>query len=97
MPEYDNTNSFVLFPVKDKKSDKHPNLSGTLTDENGVEYYIDGWTNTTHDGRKYINGKIKRKEPKPETVDRTRGGQDRNAPRPPQTSYEPLTDEDIPF
>src|SRR5688572_15606183 len=36
--------TFSLFPNKDKKTDKHPNLTGTAI-INGAAYFIDGWTN----------------------------------------------------
>ena len=62
MSQYDRTNTFALFPVKDRKSDKHPNLSGTLTLDDGSEWFIDGWTTTAKNGNKFINGKVKRKQ-----------------------------------
>lgn len=62
MSQYDNTNRFALFPVKDRKSDKHPNLTGTLTLDDGSEWFIDGWTTTAKNGSKFINGKVKRKQ-----------------------------------
>jgi uncharacterized protein (DUF736 family) len=52
--------SFSLFPNKDKKTDKHPNLTGTAI-INGTAYFIDGWTNVDRNGNKYINGKLKPK------------------------------------
>lgn len=53
--------TFSLFPNKDKKTDKHPNLTGTALID-GVAYFIDGWTNTDRNGNKYIAGKLKPKE-----------------------------------
>lgn len=53
--------TFSLFPNKDKKSDTHPNLTGTAIID-GVAYFIDGWTNTDRNGNKYINGKLKPKQ-----------------------------------
>ena len=93
MPEYDNTNKFALFPVDERKSENHPTLSGTLNVD-GVEYFIDGWTNVSKSGKKYINGKIKRKE-------KQQGGRDepRASRKPASQTYdrEPLTDDEIPF
>jgi len=91
MSKYDKTNTFVLFPVDDLKTDKHPNLSGTLNID-GVEYFIDGWSNVSQAGRKYISGKVKRKE-------KQAGPYEPRASRKPesQQNYEPLSDEDIPF
>jgi hypothetical protein len=53
--------TFSLFPNKDKKTDKHPNLTGTAI-INGAAYFIDGWTNVDRNGNKYINGKLKPKQ-----------------------------------
>lgn len=68
MSQYDRTNTFALFPVKDRKTDKHPNLSGTLTLDDGSEWFIDGWTTTAKNGSKFINGKVKRKQARQEDV-----------------------------
>lgn len=75
MSQYDRTNTFALFPVKDRKSDKHPNLSGTLTLDDGTEWFIDGWTTTAKNGNKFINGKVKRKQPRnDDVVEKVRAG-----------------------
>lgn len=52
--------TFSLFPNKDKKTDKHPNLTGTAIID-GAAYFIDGWTNVDRNGNKYIAGKLKPK------------------------------------
>jgi uncharacterized protein (DUF736 family) len=57
--------TFSLFPNKDKKTDKHPNLTGTAI-INGDAYFIDGWTNVDRNGNKYIAGKLKPKQALPE-------------------------------
>ena len=44
----------VLFPVEEKKSDKHPNLTGNVIIK-GEKYYISAWTNTAKNGKKYIS------------------------------------------
>lgn len=41
--EYDNTNRGVLFVNNNKKSDKSPNMTGSINIE-GVEYWISAWT-----------------------------------------------------
>ena len=62
MPEqYDNTDSFVLFPNRDRKTDKHPNARGTATID-GVEYWVSAWTNTSQKGEKYQSLKFQRKD-----------------------------------
>lgn len=58
--EYDNTNRGVLFRNENKKSEKHPDMGGNLNVE-GVEYYIDGWTKTSKNGKKFLSLSIKPK------------------------------------
>ena len=43
-----NDNSGAIFPVKERKSDKHPSLSGKVTIE-GKEWFVVGWTNNYED------------------------------------------------
>ena len=61
-----NDNSGALFPVKERASDKHPNLSGKV-DVAGKEWFVVGWTRTYEDTdgqtKKYIS--LKFNEPKP--------------------------------
>ena len=47
----------VLFPVENKQSDKHPNLTGNVLIK-GEKYYISAWTNTAKSGKKYISLKV---------------------------------------
>jgi uncharacterized protein (DUF736 family) len=51
--QYDNTNRGALFP-QEKKTDNHPNLSGSLNIA-GVDYWLSGWTKTSKEGKKYIS------------------------------------------
>lgn len=44
--QYDNELSGVLFPVKEKKNEKGPDVTGTAT-IGGVEYRIAGWRKST--------------------------------------------------
>ena len=57
----------VLFMVDERKSDKHPNLTGNLLIK-GEKYYISAWSNTAKSGKKYISLKLneeqKKQEPK---------------------------------
>ena len=43
MAEFDNNNRGALWQAKDRKSDKHPNLTGSATID-GVEYFVSAWT-----------------------------------------------------
>jgi len=61
-----NDNSGALFPVKERASDKHPNLSGNVN-VGGKDWFVVGWTNTYEDTngetKKYLS--LKFNEPKP--------------------------------
>ena len=46
--------SGVLFPVENKQSDKHPNLTGNVIIK-GEKFYLSAWTNTSKNGKKYIS------------------------------------------
>ena len=65
-----NDNSGAIFPVKERASDKHPNLSGNV-DVGGKEWFVVGWTNTYEDTdgntKKYISLKFNEPKPKEET------------------------------
>ena len=61
-----NDNSGALFPVKERASDKHPNLSGNVN-VGGKDWFVVGWINTYEDTsgetKKYLS--LKFNEPKP--------------------------------
>ena len=59
--EYDNTNSGALFPAREKKTDRHPDMTGNL-DVNGVEYYINAWTKVSKQGKKFLSLSINPKQ-----------------------------------
>lgn len=62
MSQYDNRNRFVLFKNDDKKEDKDPDYSGTFTDEDNQEYFIDGWIGESKtSGKKMLSGRVKKK------------------------------------
>ena len=56
----------VLFPVENKQSDKHPNLTGNVLIK-GEKYYISAWTNTAKSGKKYISLKLNEEQKQPKT------------------------------
>jgi len=58
--EYDNTNRWSLFKNDDRKTDKHPEYSGTLNVD-GVEFWLSGWIKEGKKG-KFFSGSIKRKD-----------------------------------
>lgn len=63
MTEYDNRNSFILSKNDRKQTDKQPDYTGLLTDENGNEFELAAWVRVRQkDGRKFFSGKLKPKE-----------------------------------
>lgn len=62
MPQYDNTNSGVLFKNNEKASDKHPDYGGQINIE-GVEYWLNGWIKDGKKG-KFLSLAVKPKEAK---------------------------------
>lgn len=67
--EYDNTNSGALFRAKDRKTDKHPEYTGTINID-GVEYYLSAWVKERFSGEKFFGIKAKRKDKQPAQVER---------------------------
>jgi len=49
-PEYDNSNTGVLFRNGKKKSDTHPDMRGSFIDADGNEFWLSAWS---HDHDKY--------------------------------------------
>ena len=65
-----NDNSGAIFPVQERKSDKHPTMNGKVT-INGKEWFVVGWTNTyedkaTGEDKRYISLKFNVPEEKEE-------------------------------
>ena len=87
--EYDNTNKGVLFRNTDKQQETHADMSGSINIE-GVEYFLDGWTNTAKNGpragQSYLSIRAKPKQ------------QQRLTPPKSSMSADPLApSDDIPF
>ena len=57
MPEYDNTNSGVLFQNNQKTTEKSPDYTGKL-DVNGHEYRLAGWKKKAKNGATFLSLKI---------------------------------------
>jgi len=51
MSDYDNTNSGALFLNNNRKTDKHPDLTGTIN-INGKDMWISGWTKVAKSGKR---------------------------------------------
>ncbi len=54
MADYDNTNKGVLFREQEKKSERHPDMTGTINIE-GVEFRLAGWTKESKSGKKFLS------------------------------------------
>jgi hypothetical protein len=78
----DNTGS--LFKNDKKETDSHPNAKGSALID-GVEYWVDAWTNRDKNGNPYQSLKFKRKEARAA------------APAPARRQAPPADDGDIPF
>lgn len=61
MPEYDDTNTFVLFKNDKKDNDKQPDMRGTL-DVDGEKFYISCWFNENQKVGKFIKGRLRPKD-----------------------------------
>ncbi len=58
MPQaYDDTDSFVLFPNKNKKNEGQPDVTGKVN-VGGVEKRLAGWKKQSKSGDNFISGKV---------------------------------------
>lgn len=83
MSNYDDTNTGALFANDKRKTENHPNATGTVNIE-GVEYWVSAWTKTSKAGKKFQSLAFTRKE--------------QVAPAPTTPAFNPdEIDEDLPF
>jgi hypothetical protein len=90
---YDNTNSGMIARNENRKTDNHPEFSGSLNVE-GVDYWVSAWVNEGKpggkmEGKKYFSIKITRKEQQGDAAPRKMTT--------PQSFYGDKYDGDIPF
>ena len=69
MKQYDRTNTGTLGRNTERKSDKHPEYTGSLN-VGGVEYWLSGWVRVAGEsskraGEKFISMKLEPKEQQP--------------------------------
>ena len=55
---YDAKSEGALFKNDRKQSDSHPDYTGSWTDANGVEHWLNAWVNEYDGGKKYIKLKM---------------------------------------
>jgi uncharacterized protein (DUF736 family) len=51
---YDDTNKGVLFRETEKKTEKHPDMTGEINVD-GVEFRLAGWTRESKNGKKFLS------------------------------------------
>jgi len=51
MTNYESSNEGVLFRNDKKQSEKHPDYTGSWTDANGVEHWLNAWINESKAGK----------------------------------------------
>ena len=100
---FDNTNRAVLFKNETKKTENHPDYSGSLNFE-GVECFLDAWIKTSESGKKFMSLSLKRKDKQRETSrpeDRQQGNYQEARATPQRTKTEPRGGfddmDDVPF
>ena len=54
---FDNTNKGALFTAKERKTEKHPNMTGKVN-INGTDYSLSAWSNKSKKGEKYLSLKV---------------------------------------
>ena len=54
---FDNTNKGALFTAKERKTEKHPNMTGKVN-INGKDYSLSAWSNLSKKGEKYLSLKV---------------------------------------
>lgn len=62
MTDFDNRNRFTLFKNDKKTEDRHADYTGTFTDADNNEFYLNGWIKTSKSGTKFISGTVKPKD-----------------------------------
>lgn len=69
---YDNTNSGMMARNENRKSDKHPEFTGSIN-VNGVDYWLSAWVNEGKpggklEGKKYFSIKLNPKEQRTSSI-----------------------------
>jgi len=78
-------NTGSLFKNEKREKDTHAHARGSALID-GVEYWIDAWTNESNDGSKYQSLKFKRKDAASNTTH-----------RPQPAAFDNDLDDDVPF
>ena len=92
MPYEQKPETGSLFRNKNRTKDTQSHAQGSALID-GVEYYVDAWTNTKNDGEKYQSLKFKRKESQREPQPTRQAQRELDDPR----TTERQLDDEIPF
>lgn len=63
--QYDNRLSGALFTNDRRTSDRAPNYKGSVTLEDGREYWVSGWVKNTRSGDKFLSLALQPKDASP--------------------------------
>jgi hypothetical protein len=58
MPEYDNSNSFVLFKNDKDGVEARPDYTGTIELEDGNKLRLAAWVKESKTGNKFLSGRV---------------------------------------
>ncbi|MDA9097078.1 hypothetical protein N9J50_01955 [Methylophilaceae bacterium] len=64
MAEYNNNNRMAIFAVKEKKNDKSPDYTGSVTIAN-IDFDVALWKTVSKGGLTYLSGQVNKKEDQP--------------------------------
>lgn len=95
-----NENRGFLYPVKEKKSEKSPNMTGKIfitPDLAGREVEIAGWTQVSKAGNKYISLSVKEPYVAEQSQQQQANQAQNNFNQPAQTQTADTFNDDIPF
>lgn len=83
-------NNGVLFKNDRKTEERHPDYTGSITLEDGLDYYLDGWKNESKNGKQYLKVRIGKQKTQGATAAPS-------APAKQPTAAAINLDDDIPF
>lgn len=94
---YDNTNSGIMYRNENRKTDKHPEFTGSINVD-GTDYWLSGWVNEGKqggklEGKKYFSIKLNPKEQRAPASGGGGGGSYQSRP----TGFSDDYSDDIPF
>ena len=72
MKDFDNKNTGVMFPNEDKTGNQ-PDFRGSMTNEEGKEFWVSGWKKESKVGQKYLSLAFTEKQAKGEEKPNPKG------------------------